>query len=71
MRAVHAIGIPIADYPALKRWFDTVGERPAVQRGAALPESHFLNQAVVRKTQLTADQWSNLFGARMLAATRA
>jgi GSH-dependent disulfide-bond oxidoreductase len=71
VRAVHAIGIPIADYPALQAWFDRVGERPAVQRGAALPAGHFLNVPGVRKAQLTPDQWSNLFGERMLAATRA
>lgn len=70
VRAVHAIGIPIADYPALQRWFDRVGERPAVQRGAALPAGHFLNRPSVSKAQLTPEQWSNLFGERMLAATR-
>ncbi len=29
-------GIDWADYPRLKEWFDTVGERPAVQRGCAV-----------------------------------
>jgi GSH-dependent disulfide-bond oxidoreductase len=71
VRAVHAIGIAIADFPALRRWFDRIAERPAVQRGAALPEGHFLNEPGVRKAKLTAEQWSNLFGERMLAATRA
>ena len=71
VRAVHAIGVAIADYPNLQRWFARVGERAAVQRGAALPEGHFLSQPQVRKAQLTAEQWSNLFGENMLAATRA
>ncbi len=31
-------GIEWADYPNLKRWFDTIGERPAVQRGMQVPE---------------------------------
>jgi GST-like protein len=70
VRAAHAIGIPIADYPALQRWFDRVGERPAVQRAASLPQGHFLSEPVVRKAQLTAEQWSILFGEKMLAATR-
>ncbi|MET0273275.1 MAG: glutathione S-transferase C-terminal domain-containing protein [Phenylobacterium sp.] len=70
VRAAHAIGVPIADYPALQRWFDRVGERPAVQRAAALPQGHFLSEPVVRKAQLTAEQWSILFGEKMLAATR-
>ena len=29
-------GIDWADYPRLKEWFDTVGARPAVQRGCAV-----------------------------------
>jgi GST-like protein len=29
-------GITWADYPRLKEWFDTVGARPAVQRGCAV-----------------------------------
>ena len=29
-------GIDWADYPRLKEWFDTIGSRPAVQRGCAV-----------------------------------
>lgn len=31
------IGVPIDDLPALSRWYATVGERPAVRRGLAVP----------------------------------
>jgi glutathione S-transferase len=30
-------GVPIDDLPFLQRWFDAVGRRPAVQRGADVP----------------------------------
>ena len=29
--------VELNDFPAVKRWFDVVGERPAVQRGMAVP----------------------------------
>ncbi len=32
--------VALEDFPAVKRWFDTIGARPAVQRGMAVP---FLN----------------------------
>lgn len=32
-------GIEIDDLPHLKRWLDAVGERPAVQRGRAVPQA--------------------------------
>jgi GST-like protein len=30
-------GIDLAEYPSLKRWFDVIGARPAVQRGMVVP----------------------------------
>ena len=32
--------VALEDFPAVKRWFETIGARPAVQRGMAVP---FLN----------------------------
>jgi GST-like protein len=29
--------VPLADFPNVKRWFDTIGARPAVARGMAVP----------------------------------
>jgi GST-like protein len=30
-------GVALADFPQVRRWFDAVGERPAVQRGMRVP----------------------------------
>lgn len=30
--------IDLAAYPAVRRWFEKVGSRPAIQRGMAVPE---------------------------------
>jgi GST-like protein len=30
-------GVSLNDFPAVKRWYDAIGQRPAVQRGMAVP----------------------------------
>jgi len=37
VRSHRRIDVPLDDTPHLKRWFDTIAERPAVQRGLAVP----------------------------------
>ena len=49
-------GMDWADFPALKRWFDVVADRPAVQRGLAV-------LADQRKPEHTAAEKEVLFGA--------
>jgi GST-like protein len=29
--------VDLADFPAVKRWFDQINARPAVQKGMAVP----------------------------------
>ncbi|WP_033075533.1 glutathione S-transferase C-terminal domain-containing protein [Sphingopyxis sp. MWB1] len=64
-RAVQAIGLCLDDYPALRRWFDRVGERPAVQAGTNVGNSANLSSA---RPVLNEEQWSNLFGQNMWKA---
>jgi GSH-dependent disulfide-bond oxidoreductase len=64
-RAVRAIGLDLADYPAVQRWWDAIAERPAVQRGTDVKNAANLSSA---RPVLTEEQWSNLFGENMLMA---
>jgi GSH-dependent disulfide-bond oxidoreductase len=70
VRATRLIDIEVADYPHVKAWWDTIAMRPAVAAGTgsnalASPASYGK-----KRMELTPEQWSNLFGERMLAASK-
>jgi GST-like protein len=54
-------------YPNTYRWFRSVGERPGVIRGRtaerAIPDKY-----MQRAATLSPEEWSNMFGDRMLQA---
>jgi len=56
LRSWQNQGIDWADYPRLKQWFDTIAERPAVQRGVQV-------LADLRKPLLDDRARENMFGA--------
>lgn len=64
-RAIQAIGLTLDDYPAVQRWFETIGQRPAVITGTDVKNAPNLSSA---RPVLSDEQWSNLFGKNMLAA---
>lgn len=64
-RAIQAIGLSLDDYPAVKDWFDRIGNRPAVRAGTDMKNAANLSSA---RPVLTDHQWSNLFGENMWKA---
>lgn len=66
VRAIAVIDIALADYPAIARWFAIVAERPGLKAGTAIQNPSLLAS---RKVPLTPEQWSNLFGDAMHAAS--
>ena len=64
-RAIRVIGLEMDEFPSVKRWWDAIAERPAVQRGTDVKNAANLASA---RPVLTEEQWSNLFGENMLKA---
>lgn len=58
LRSWQNQGVVIEEYPHLKRWFDTIAERPAVQRGVSvLAELRKPHDAKARETLFGATQY--------------
>jgi GST-like protein len=62
LRLYKLQGQELADFPNLKRWFDAIEARPAVQRGVGV----MAEVLAAAMKQLTTDQetWSIMFGSK-------
>lgn len=53
------------DLPAVARWVESIGTRPAVQRALGHPDCKVPQSYVGRRQRLSKEQWSNMFGEKM------
>jgi GST-like protein len=70
VRATRMIDIDIADYPAVQKWWLRINERPAILAGTGSKDLATPASYGQKRAKLTPEQWSNLFGERMLAASK-
>ena len=67
IRATRLISLGLEDYPELRRWFQTIAQRPAVARGGRVIDDSVNTRPASAKVPLDAAQWSYLFGERQHA----
>lgn len=58
----------LAEFPAILRWSDGIKARPAVAAAVQSPDTGVPTAYLKRRMTLTAEQWSNMFGDKMLRA---
>jgi GST-like protein len=68
VRFVGLLQLDLADFPNVKRWFEAIDARSAVQKVFTAPATAPNPAYLQASAKLTPDQWSNLFGDRMLRA---
>jgi GST-like protein len=69
VQGAHLIGFDLKVFPAISAWSQKVLQRPAVQKALNIPELKVPDHYVRGRAGLNAQEWSNLFGDRMHAAT--
>lgn len=63
------IDIDLESFPATRAWVERIGSRPAVQAAVAGKETAVPPEYMQKRAELTAEQWSNMFGDNLLAAS--
>jgi GST-like protein len=64
------IGIEMADFPSVQQWGARIASRPAIARVFSNPATAVDPSYLQKSRVLTDEQWSNVYGERMLAAPR-
>ena len=67
---ISLVGVERSDYPAMDRWLDVIAQRPAIERVFSSRETAVDPSYLRASRSLTAEEWSNTYGERMLAAAR-
>jgi GST-like protein len=67
IRATRLISLSLDEHPQLRRWYQAIEQRPAVQRGGRVIDDSVKTRPANTKVALDAQQWSNLFGERQRA----
>lgn len=60
--SAFVMGMDLDEYPAMRRWFETVRARPAVARAMGRADLAAPAKYVGRHQTLDAQEWSNMFG---------
>ncbi|WP_432770195.1 MAG: thiol:disulfide oxidoreductase [Sphingopyxis sp.] len=68
--SAFVLGLGLEEWPAMHRWFERVGARPAVARAMAREDLKAPAKYVGRHQQLDDREWSNMFGDANRAAVR-
>lgn len=71
MSNVHLVGIEKTDFPYTAAWLDRIGDRDAVKRAFARPETAVDPTYLEQRRELTDEEYANVYGERMLKAVEA
>ena len=70
IKTLGVLKMDLAEFPQVDRWTAAVGDRAAVARMFARPDTAMDPTYLQEERRLTPDEWSNTYGERMLEASR-